>query len=112
MSDFNFTATAECDYCGNLLSSSEESCGECSDDVNQHIFRRIGTSSKEPQTIMVEATMDYKWQKLKRELGEDWIAYEWLGPRPSVQTMVGTRMWDSIQDIPERQSSLDAPKDL
>lgn len=31
MSNFDFTATAECWRCGNYLSSSDEACQQCSD---------------------------------------------------------------------------------
>lgn len=113
MSDFSFTSTAECTYCGNMLGSSDEDCDECSPaDREQQVFRRITSTEDSPDTIMVEAVGQHRWHRLQSEVGDDWIAYEWLGPRPSVQRMVGTYMWDSIQDIPKRQMSLDAPKDV
>lgn len=113
MGDFSFSSTAQCDYCGNMLSASDEDCDECSPaDRSQQMFRRITSDDDAPDTIVVEATPKHKWYKLQAELGEDWIAYEWLGPRPSVQKMVGTYAWDTIHDIPKRQMSLDAPNDV
>lgn len=111
MSDFSFTATAECDYCGNLLGSSDGNCDECSEEGRyQQFFRAIG--DREPHVICVEATHDYKWYKLASEVGEDWIAYEWLGPRESVQSMVGLSSWETIDDVPGRAISADAPNDV
>lgn len=113
MADFNFTATAQCDYCGELLSSSDEDCDNCSQKmVDQHVFRRISSDEDAPDIIMVEATRRYKWYKLEQELGDDWIGYEWLGPRWSVQNKVASEFWGSIQDIPRRTMSLDAPSDV
>lgn len=113
MSDFTFTATAECDYCGGLLSSSDEDCDSCSEsDIHQQMFRRISSDEDNPETLAVMATHDYKWYKLEREVGDDWIAYEWLGPRESVQNMIGLHMWETIHDIPKRAMSLDAPNDV
>lgn len=56
--------------------------------------------------------MDYRWHKLADQLDEEWKAYEWLGPRESVQNMVGRYMWETIQDIPRRQMSHEAPSDV
>lgn len=110
MGDFSFSATAQCDYCGNLLSSSTEDCEECSDDnIYQQFFRRLAGEEKH---IVVEATHGYKWYKLEEQVGEDWIAYEWLGPRESVQNMVGGATWESVEDLPKRSMSLDAPSDV
>lgn len=42
MSDFSFTATAECDRCGNLLSSSTEDCDKCSpEDLSRYHFEHM-----------------------------------------------------------------------
>lgn len=42
MSDFSFTATAECDRCGNYLSSSDEDCTECVDkDLHRYHFTHL-----------------------------------------------------------------------
>jgi hypothetical protein len=113
MGDFSFTATAECHYCGNLLGSSDDECENCSDDDReQHVFRKMDADDGPIETIMVEATMRYKWYKLHDEIGDDWIAYEWLGPRPSVQRMLEMDVWDTLQDIPQREMSLDAPNDV
>lgn len=112
MGDFSFTSTAECDYCGNMLSSSDQDCGKCDkSDRKQHVFRSV-SSGLEPDTIVVEAVGDHMWHKLNAEVGEDWIGYAWLGSRESVQEMVGSYMWDSIEDIPYRQMSYNAPDDV
>ena len=113
MSDFSFTSTAVCDYCGNMLGSSDEECDECEpEDRKQQVFRRLTSEGDSPDTIMVDAVGQHRWHKLEEEVGEDWIAYEWLGPRESVQKMVGSYMWETIQDIPKRQMSIDAPDDV
>lgn len=107
---FSFSATARCGKCGEYLSSSEEECDHDGAEVQQQMFRHIASDTDE--VVAVEATIGYKWHALKRERGEDWIAYEWLGPRESVQNMVGTVTWDGIEDLPQRAMSLDAPAEV
>jgi hypothetical protein len=100
MTDFEFTATASCDYCGNLLSSSDEECDNCSsEEVEQHVFRKIRSDSSE--IVLVRATMSYKWDRLE-EVVDDWKSYEWLGPRGEVRSMVGRNPWPSVEDVPRR----------
>lgn len=42
MSDFTFTSTAQCDRCGNYLSSSDEDCDECNEaDLSRYHFEHI-----------------------------------------------------------------------
>lgn len=110
MSDFSFTATAQCDVCGNYLDSSDADCDHDGAEVHQQFFRRIGEG--QPHTIAIEATTQWKWYALARELGEDWIAYEWLGPRSQVNAMLDGVAWDDVEDLPSRAMSLDAPRDV
>ena len=113
MSNFTITATAECDYCGNLLSSSDEECDACMPaNRKRQLFRRINAHSAEIETIVVDATFGHKWQKLADELGEDWIAYEYLGPKESVEHMLTSGMWNTLADIPRREMSANAPSDI
>ena len=50
MSNFSFTATAECERCGNYLSSSTEECDECSEqEMSRYHFEHI--SSDEIETV-------------------------------------------------------------
>ena len=113
MSNFSFSSTAQCNYCGQLLANSDEECDNCSeDDIYQQMFRKIVPQGGEPNVLAVKATHQYKWYKLESEVGEDWKKYEWLGPRESVQKMVGSYSWDTIEDIPKRSMSLDAPNDV
>lgn len=111
MGSFNFTATAQCNYCGNLLESSDKTCGECdSDDIYQQMFRRI--SDGEPEIIAVESTHTYKWYKLKSEIGENWIEYEWVGPREDVLGLINSGVWNNITDVPMRQMPHDGPSEI
>lgn len=106
MSDFSFTSTAQCDYCGNLLSSSDEECNQCDEsDRKQQFFRAIG--SQQPENVVIESTVDYKWERLADGVGEDWFKYEWLGPRRDVQNLVGTGFFDDVDDVPRRQHPTD-----
>lgn len=98
MSDFDFTATAQCDYCGNLMGSSTAECDQCDGvDEDQQLFRRIHSD----ETVAIHATIDYKWEKLESVV-DDWKQWEWLGPRHSVRAMLGRGHWSSIEDIPHR----------
>lgn len=120
MSDFSFTATAQCELCGNYLESSDADCDHDGQKVQQQFFRRITSgnssegqsASEKPHTVAIEATNRWKWYALARELGDDWIAYEWLGPRSQVESMLKGSMWDDVDDLPNRTMSLDAPSDV
>jgi len=105
---FSFTATAECDYCGQLLGSSDEDCDHDGDTVRSRVFRRLGEGRD--SLVGVKATHDWKWYKLAEEVGEDWIAYEYLGTREEVNSMLSVR--GSVADLPRLSMSLSAPRDV
>lgn len=107
---FSFTATAQCDFCGAYLSSSDEECDHDGYDVERLMFRRIG--SGQPKLITIEATKGHMWYKLKKQVGEDWIAYEYLGPHSWVKKNTGSNIWPDVEDIPKRSMSIDAPDDV
>jgi RNA polymerase subunit RPABC4/transcription elongation factor Spt4 len=103
MTNFSFTATATCDYCGNLLSSSTEECGACSkEDISQHFFREIAGST----VITVCSTNSHVWQKLESVV-DDWWQYEWLGQRRTVYLLLTSSSWSDIHDIPSKQTALE-----
>lgn len=103
MSDFSFTATATCDYCGNLLSSSTEDCEACSaDDISRHFFRKIAGNT----VITVRSTSNYVWEKLE-SIVDDWWQYEWLGRRRTVYLLLTSSSWNDIQEIPSKQTALE-----
>jgi hypothetical protein len=106
---FSFTATAKCDYCGQLLSDSDEECDHDGHDVQKHVFRRMGEGRD--SIVGVETTARYKWYKLAHEVGEDWIGHEYLGEKGSVNAMLAAS-WESVEDLPKQAMSLDAPRDV
>ncbi len=108
MSNFSFKATAECQLCGAFLSSSDEDCGHDGREVHSQVFRRIGGGRDD--IVGVKSTTPHKWHKLEEKVGDDWIAYQWLGPRESVNSML--HLWGDIEDIPHRAMSVDAPNDV
>lgn len=110
MTEFTFSATAECDLCGAYLSSSDEDCDHDGQPVDVHVFRRL--SDGRESMIGVECAIRYKWYALEEKVGDDWIAYQWLGTRESVENMLSGNMWESIEDLPHRAMSLDAPNDV
>jgi len=113
MSDFTFSSTVECDYCGSMLTASDEECDECSpEDREQQVFRRLTSDGDSPETIMVEAVGRHRWYRLEEEVGDEWIAYEWLGPRTSVQRMLADDGCETLQDVPRQKMSLHAPSDV
>jgi len=64
MSNFSFTATAQCDRCGNYLSSSDEECDECLGMplISYHFVDITGNSSEK---IVIDAVNSRQaWQKL------------------------------------------------
>ncbi len=110
MTDFTFTSTAECDLCGAYLSSSDDECDHDGQPIETHVFRRL--SEGRDSMVGVECAIRHKWHALEEKVGEDWIAYQWLGTRESVENMLSGTMWDDIEDLPMRAMSLDAPEDL
>jgi hypothetical protein len=107
---FSFTATAKCDHCGQLLGSSDENCDHDGKSVKAHVFRRLGEGWE--SLTGVEAIVTYKWYKLAEEIGEDWIAYEYLGTKSHVNSMLEGSMWDDVEDLPKISMSVDAPSDV
>jgi len=110
MSEFTFTSTAECDMCGMYLSSSDDKCDHDGHEVKTHVFRRIGEGRK--SITGVESTAKYKWYKLEEKVGDEWIAYQWVGPRESVDRMISSTSWDSIAELPSMEMSIRAPDDV
>jgi len=110
MTEFTFTSTSECDLCGAYLSSSDEDCDHDGQSVGVHVFRRMNEGRD--SMVGVECAIRYKWYKLEEKVGEDWIAYQWLGTRESVESMLSGAMWDDVEDLPMRAMSLDAPSDV
>ena len=98
---FDFTATAQCKYCGNYLDSSDAECQHSGQSVRPHIFRRL----KSDKLTVIRATPEYKWQKLANTKGEDWIAWVYIGTRSLVSKYLERY---SIEDIPQISMSLDA----
>ena len=107
---FSFTATAQCDYCGQLLSSSDEECDHDGQKVGTYVFRRIGEGRE--SLVGVEATPQWKWYNLAEKIGEDWIAYEYLGARDQVDSMLDGNVWGGVADLPKISMSVDAPSDV
>lgn len=107
---FSFTATAQCDYCGQLLGSSDEECDHDGMPVDKRVFRRIGEGRD--SLVGVEAASGYKWNKLAETIGDDWIAYEYLGTKDHVNTMMQSPLWESVADIPKISMSIASPDDL
>ena len=107
---FSFSATAQCDLCGEYLSSSDEECDHKGQTPVENMFRRMG--SGEPQIVSVEACPGWHWFALKDMVDDEWIAYEWLGPKSLVKNMVDGIMWDNIEDIPRRAMATDAPSEV
>lgn len=80
---FEFTATAQCEYCGNYLDESGVECDEHSyDDLKWHYFRRINNG----ELFAVLATGGHKWQKVADEKEDEWIEWVYIGPRAYVQS--------------------------
>lgn len=110
MSSFTFSATARCDKCGNMLSSSDESCNHNGESVQKHFFREITAS--DPKVMQVETTHSWRWYALAEATSDEWIKYEWLGKRETVNTLLSGRNYESIEDLPKQGTPLDAPNDV
>lgn len=105
---FSFTATAQCDACGQLLSSSDEDCDHDGRSVDAHVFRRLGEGRE--SLIAVETTILWKWYRLKELVEDDWIAYQWLGTKEYVNSLLTPER--GIKELPHIEMSCDAPQDV
>jgi hypothetical protein len=84
---FEFTATAQCEYCGNYLDESGKACdAHTVDDLDWHYFRRINAD----ESFAVLATSGHKWQKVADEKEEEWIEWVYVGPREYVKQRLCT----------------------
>lgn len=110
MSDFSFVGTAECDYCGGTLSSSDEDCDHDGQSVDTHVFRRMGGGRASMKGV--KSTPQYKWHRLKENVGDDWIAYQYIGTKQHVNSMLNGRMWSDVADLPTIAMSPSAPSEL
>lgn len=110
MSDFTFTATARCDVCGQYLSSSNEDCDHNGVTAEKHVFRQMGNGRE--SLVGVRATPKWKWYQLEEIVGDDWIKYEYLGSKDTVNNLLNSSTWDSVEDLPKVSMSLDAPSDV
>lgn len=108
MTDFTFTSTSECDMCGKYLSSSDEECDHDGHTVETHVFRRMNEGRD--SMVGVKSTTQHKWYALEEKIGDDWIAYQWLGTRDEVNSSL--KRYDCFAKIPMRAMSLDAPTDV
>lgn len=110
MGDFSFSATARCEACGAYLSASDEGCDHDGDPVRVRVFREI--SGGRDDLVGVEATGWWMWHALNDKVGDEWIKYEYLGPREDVNLMLKCGYWDGVADLPKISMSADVPDDL
>lgn len=75
----------------------------------EHVFQKVAMPGERGDVIVVRATYDDKWQRLADSVGDEWIRYRWLGPKPSVRSMVGTTTFATISEVPTLQLSTDVP---
>lgn len=90
--------------CGAYLSSSDEDCDHDGQEVTKHLFREI--AGGRDSLVGVECCETLAWQKLQEGVGDDWIGYEYLGPKPWVNENLRAGTWDSIEDMPKRSMAL------
>lgn len=102
---FSFSATAQCDLCGEYLSASDEECDHGGKIVAEQMFR----SMIEDTIISVKACRGWQWQSLEERVGDEWIGYVWLGSKDHVKNMTSGPVWNSVEEIPYRAMSTDAP---
>lgn len=105
---FSFSATARCSLCGEYLSSSDEECDHKGQTPVENMFRHV---SKD-KVVSVEACPGFHWHALKEMVGDDWIGYQWLGPKGLVKSMVGQSCWETVDDVPHRAMSTAAPEEV
>jgi len=106
---FSFNATARCEQCGEYLSASDETCDHDGDEAYTFLFRRVAGDER---VVEISATHSWRWHRLKREVGDDWIAYQSLGRKDVVETLFEDGSISSYNDLPTTSMSLRAPADV
>jgi hypothetical protein len=100
---FEFTSSAQCDYCGNHLASSDEDCtAHTRDDLSYHVFRHVN----EDDTMKVQSIPEYKWNKLHDEIADEWIEWVYIGSQEMVDNY--NKYGYSIREIPSLQVCTDS----
>lgn len=107
---FSFTATAQCDHCGELLNSSDEDCDHDGATVEKYVFRKLGGGRA--TLVGVETTPRWKWYRLAEKVGDDWKQYQYIAPKPSVNTMLRGSIYESVEELPHMKTAVDAPSDV
>jgi hypothetical protein len=106
---FEFSSTAQCEYCGNYMSTSTGECDEHTvDELSLYYFRHLSTGD----VFVVRSTYDHMWYKLADMKGEDFISWEFIGDRQYVYSMLSVSYNDSVEDIDRLLMSVDAPADV
>lgn len=105
---FTITATATCNECGAMLSSSDQDCSHEGKPVEKRLFRRLVGGPE--SLVSVTATSDWMWHALKEEVADDWIAYQYLGSESLVQSKIDTPA--DISSLSWEQLSLHAPSSV
>lgn len=83
--------------------------GEFEEDIDKHVFRRLERGRE--TTVGVECAASEVWYELEEKVGDDWIAYQWLGSKDRVNNML-SRRWKTISEIPRVAMATDAPDDV
>ena len=74
-----------------FVSPSDEDC-------DTHVFRRL--NEDRTSSVEVECKERHVWKKLEESVGDDWIAYQWLGSKDRVENMLNG-YWDSFEELPK-----------
>lgn len=105
---FTITSTATCDECGAMLSSSDSDCSHEGKAVEKRLFRRLFGGPE--SLVSVTTTRDWMWHSLKEDVGDDWIAYQYLGTVGFVESKIDTVA--DISSLSWEQLSLHAPSSV
>lgn len=71
--------------------------GEFEKERDTYVFRRLEHGRDSMKGVECKSTE--VWSSLEEKVGDDWIAYQFLGTRDRVENMLDGQ-WDSIADIP------------
>jgi len=83
---FSITGAVNCDYCGDVLSESSDSCDECADSSrDEMVFSRFGGGGRCSVMVARSAKPSFYWEKFARSLdGEDPRRFALLGTQQYV----------------------------
>jgi len=98
---FTFVEPERCARCG---SYKKDECDHTHE--NDYLFRHV----VDKEIVEINAVGEHRWQVLKDCVGEEWLLYEYIGTKESVEYEINNMHMGGIEDIPHIDTPENAPE--